>query len=405
MIAAACRDEISLALAVQAPGWCPPDAQEDWVRAARDGTLASRPKVRPRGASTTIEPDEADGLVIWHARRKAGLLTGLSLSDREADARILAWWREERTDLVAEAFAPAPRPAVATFDLEWGFDDPATLLLGPWHTPTSVPGGLALFEEIQEARRSRVVELGVGYEEVVRRSLHRTWGYRTVEEFCRVALGLSARSLQRYVELGRALRRHPALADLPLTKAQAIARVARDRDVERWVAVGARVGVTELAAAVAHVEAGADPEVLLGAYEAAMASTTTTVALRSVAATPPPAPVTDRVHPDLPKAARWLLFEVEIPRQHGFGKVKERDDFACSNPEDRRRALRNHAHHRQSRAEGGSDHPDNGECDCPSCHLRLIHPGHIRAERRGDTWVWHYPGRVVTVFPGPVLYA
>ena len=250
-----------------------------------------------------------------------------------------------------------------------------------------------------------MVELGVRYEEVVRRSLHRAWGYRTVEEFCRLALGVSARSLQRYAELGCSLRRHPALGSLPLTKAEAIARVARDRDVGRWVAVAGRVGVTELVAAVAHVEAGADPEVLLGAYELAMAATTTTVALATVTRTPPPAPVTDRVHLDLPKAARWLLFQVEVPRQRGFGKVKKRDDFICSTPECRRRAIRNHAHHRTPRAEGGSDDAENGECDCPSCHLRLIHPGHLRAERRGDTWVWHYPGRVVTVFPGPALYA
>lgn len=405
VIRAACEGRIALSVAAQAPGWCTPEGQADWIARAVAGTLPPRPKARPRGSSSLVEPHEPDALVVWHARRKARLLVGLPLSDREVDERILAWWREDRADLVEEALAPAPRPVSVPLDLDGDADDPATPLLGPWATPASLEEAMAALVRIQAARRERVVALGRLYEEVVREGAYRAWGYRSVEAFCRAAIGLSARSLQRYRELGRALRRHPALGDLPLSKAEAIARVADDDDLERWIAVAGRVGVGELQAATAHVVAGADPEVVLGAYEAAMASTTDTVALQGVQAPVPPTR-TDRVHPDLPAAARWLLFEVDLPRQRGFGRVKERDDYVCANPECRRRALRNHAHHRRFRSEGGTDDLANGDCACPSCHLRLVHPGHVvvteAATARGLARVWHYPGgRTVTVFPGP----
>lgn len=400
VVRAACEGRVALSLAAKAPGWCPPDAQEAWVEAAIAGTLPPRPRAKPRGASFTIEPDDPDALVVWHARRKARLLTGLPLSDREADARMLAWWREERGDLVEEALAPAPRP-VATPWVEWEFQDPATALLGPWRTPTSLEEAIAALDAVQEARRARVHEVARLYEAVVREGLHRAWGYRDVETFCATALGVSARTLQRYRELGRTLRRFPALEALPASRAEAIARVATDDDVARWVAVAGRTGAGELSRAVAHVAAGADREEVLGAYEAAMARATGTVALEGIQG-PVPATQTDRVHPDLPAAARWLLFEVTLPRQRGFGKVKERDRYVCGNPECRRLALRNQAHHLLERARGGPDAAANGVCACPSCHLRLVHPGHLRVARVGDALVWTWrDGRTVTVFPGP----
>lgn len=397
VVAAACRGQVQLAVAVKAPGWCPPGAQAEWVALARAGQLPPRPVARPRGASFTIATGEEDTLVVWHARRRASLLVGLELSDREADERILEWWRARRTDLVEDALAPAPKPAPALFSVDWEVDDPATALLGAWHTPSTLEEGLAQLDEIQEARRGRAAEMGRLYEEVVRLALYRAWGYGSLNAWCQTALGLSPRTLQRYRELGEALRRHPELAELPLTKAEAIGRVAYRRHIDRWVAVAARTGVRELLRAAGHVQAGADPEALLTEYEAAMRATTTTVALPRVR-DPIPPPLTDRVHPDLPRAARWLLFEVAIPRQRGFGRVKEAVDFVCGNPECRRRALRNHAHHRVFLSEGGTDDLDNGECLCPSCHLRLVHPRHASVVREGDRLVWTFPGRVVTVF-------
>lgn len=400
VIRAACEGRVPLSLAVQASGWCHPEDAEAWVDAAVAGTLPPRPKGRPRGASSTVEPREAEVLDIFRAREKARLLTGLRLSEREADARILAWWRDGRGDLVEEALAPAPKPDTGEAQLDWPFEDPATLLLGPWRTPRTLAEALATLEELQSARRGRVLQLARLAEEVIREGRYVSWGYSTVERFCVEALGLSVRTLQRYRELGRALRRRPSLSALPVTKAEIVGRVTSDPDVERWVGVAQRTGVGELRRAAAHVEAGADPAVVLAAYEEAMAGATGTVALEGLQAPVPP-PLTDRVHPDLPAAARWLL-EVEVPRQRGFGKVKERDRLVCRNPECRRRALRNHAHHLHPRAEGGSNDPANGICVCPSCHLRLIHPGHVGVELRGVALVWTYPGgRTATVFPGP----
>jgi len=125
------------------------------------------------------------------------------------------------------------------------------------------------------------------------------------------------------------------------------------------------------------------------------------VALRAVLA-PPPQPRWETVNAHLPVAARWFLENVKPEPQKGFGKVKERDDFRCQNPECRRRTLRTHAHHKHQRQEGGDDSPGNGDTLCPSCHLRLIHAGRVAMEEihlegMGLVLVWRYPGRVVVV--------
>ncbi len=145
------------------------------------------------------------------------------------------------------------------------------------------------------------------------------------------------------------------------------------------------------------------------------------VALRAVLA-PPPAPRWVTVHADLPAAARWFLENVKPEPQKGFGKVKERDDFRCQNPECRRRTLRAHAHHHHERNKGGGNQLWNGKTVDPSCHLRLIHAGRVTVEEikleglpqvvhgaRPIRWwlpsdegraleLWRYPGRVVVVF-------
>jgi hypothetical protein len=413
---AVCNRRLPLAVAVRAPGMCDSAGQSTWIDAAIAGQLPARKKRRPSGASALVEPDEADTIVIWHARQKMRRLEGLPLSDREADGRMLVLFREKRPadEVLEAAFAPAPKPATAPADvpgvLDWDFADPADPLVGPWHAPGSSAEGLERLHAVQEARRVRVIELGERYEKVVREGLHRRWGYRDVESFCQATMGLSARSLQRYRELGRGLRRLPELAEaarsgMSLSRVEAVARIATDDDVARWVGVAARTPLAELERVAAHVAAGADTDALLDAYEAAMTttgpSTTDKVALASIQAPVPP-PLTDRVHPDLAAAARWLL-AIPVPPQRGFGKVKERDRFICANPECRRPAYRNHAHHGIFRRNGGTDDPWNGYPACPSCHLRLLHTGIVTLERRGDTVIWTFPGRTVTVVSGPVL--
>jgi hypothetical protein len=399
VLRAACEGRVPLPVAVTAPSTCAPADQAAWVAAAEVGAQPTRRRP-PSGASFTIEPDQADSLRIWHARQKARLLEGLPLTDREADERMLAWWRADRPEeLIARALAPAPAPPAAPGDgaPEWPFADPADPLVGPWRTPSDLADAMDLLAAVQAARRGRVIELGRLYEQVVRAGLYRCWGFRDVESFCKATMQRSARSLQRDRDLGCALRRLPVLQDskLSLARVAAVGRVANEDDVERWLAVAARTPVIELERAVQHVAAGADGDALLDAYEGVMASTTGSVGLAAIQAPVPPRP-TDRVHPDLPKAARWLL-AVQLPPQRGFGRVKERDRFVCANPECRRRALRNHAHHLRFRQDGGDDTLENGACVCPSCHLRLIHAGHVTVEMLGTTLVWTFPGRVVTV--------
>ena len=411
VLRAACEGRIPLTVAVVAPSTCAADAQDAWIAACQAGFVPDVGR-RPSGSFSTIEPDEADALVIWHARHRVRLLEGLPLADREADDRLLAWWRGHRPpeEIVSAALAPAPAPAVAPGDYapDWEFADPADLLLGPWRTPANLDDAMLLLHQVQTARRSRALDLGRLYERVVREGLHRMWGFRDVESFCEATMGRTARSLQRHRELARVLRRRPALreaaeAGMSLARVEAVGRIADEYDVERWVAVAARTPVVEIRQASAHVEMGVDAEVLLDAYEATMAASATgTVALASIQVPVPPR-LTDRVHPDLPEAARWLL-AIPLPAQRGFGRVKERDHFIDANPECRRRALRNHAHHVLFRQHGGDDTPENGVCVCPGCHLRLIHANHVSVTKVGDALVWSYPGRTVTVVPGPEIW-
>ena len=109
-------------------------------------------------------------------------------------------------------------------------------------------------------------------------------------------------------------------------------------------------------------------------------------------------------HPMLLEAARWFLDTVQLPAQQGCGKAKERQRWVCQNPECRRITVRNQVHHIWHREHGGSDDEDNLITACKSCHLRLIHGGHVEVFRLEDALVWRYgargpAARVVIVLP------
>jgi hypothetical protein len=110
-----------------------------------------------------------------------------------------------------------------------------------------------------------------------------------------------------------------------------------------------------------------------------------------------------RVPTGLVEASRWFVEEVKLPPQRGFGQVKERDGYRCSNPECGRLSLRNEGHHLVMRSEGGPDEEENGTTVCRVCHLRGIHAGKIVVERvvvgGADALLWTYSdGRRVLVF-------
>jgi hypothetical protein len=91
---------------------------------------------------------------------------------------------------------------------------------------------------------------------------------------------------------------------------------------------------------------------------------------------------------------------VPLPKQTGFSKVKEREQFTCESPLCGRTSLRCHAHHKRFRSEGGSDENENAACVCTACHYRGIHAGGLfTLTISGDTDGWTYPnGRRVVVF-------
>ena len=81
-------------------------------------------------------------------------------------------------------------------------------------------------------------------------------GYRTQANYANEELGVSARTLRRMGCLGRRLARLPAIeqafagGELPLTKAEAIARVATPETEEQWLDLASALTVRELVQAV-----------------------------------------------------------------------------------------------------------------------------------------------------------
>jgi 5-methylcytosine-specific restriction endonuclease McrA len=81
--------------------------------------------------------------------------------------------------------------------------------------------------------------------------------------------------------------------------------------------------------------------------------------------------------------------------------VKERDAYTCANPECARRTVRVHVHHTVFRRNGGTDAGDNLQLECPGCHLRLVHSGHLTIEAQ-DAWLlFTFRDRVIWMFGHP----
>jgi hypothetical protein len=398
---AVCTGAIPITTAVLAPSQTDVAGEADWLLAALEGLVAPTWVERDATPKCTIEGKDAR--TVHRARQLARLCLGRAVSDGVADRFVLHTWRQQRCgkEVLAEARETPPAPDLSPLPPWCQQADPATALLGPWVTPRDVNHGLELLELAKKARRRRIMELGQLYSLVGEDKLYRDWGYLSLAEMARDGLGLSARTLERYrlaadnafiyPELGRAIA-----TGLDLDRAEILQDIVEEETVERWLALARRTGVQELARAVRFaVETGVEP--VLQAYEGAMAHTTETVALRAVQRLPT-APAYDLVHPDLVEAATWFFVEVKPERQYGFGKVKERANFTCENPECGRPTLRLHAHHLVQRSHGGGNEDANAVALCCSCHLRLIHSGHLAVERRGANLIWRYPGRTVVCF-------
>jgi hypothetical protein len=426
--AAVCRGRIPLSTAVRAPGWVEGSEQTAWLQVAMQGDLQGlpRPPRRERtpspGAVRSVQLGRDDLHDIHRARELARLVAGQPLSNPQADHFVLDCWRR-RVDgkkLIARAKLDPPPPLERTPPSWCGLPDPATPILGPWSAPRDLPHALRLLEWAQVARGGRVVVVGQAFDELASRALHHELGFSTLALLARQGLGVPVRQLERHRRLALDLRCLPALAravdaGLDLARARLVASIADEATAGRWLTVASNTGIAELQRAVKLAGRASSPDVevaVLGRYQHAIhlaarliqeqpaLATDPGAPLRvfvslSAAWAPPPLPRHDRVHADLPEAARWFVQELRVEPQRGFGRVKERDQHTCRNPECGCRSLRVQAHHVVFRSEGGCDDLSNGITLCPVCHLRLVHTGRVSVTRVGDALVWRYPGRVV----------
>ena len=458
--AAAAMGLISLEQAFQAVGEITPEEQIGWLERALAGLFeAWREKLpqpseneEPLRWSTDLQGAEMQE--ILRARNLARLCMGRPVGDEQVDRYILKAWRARKPgkEILSEARQPPPVPDVG--ESSWcDAPDPATPLVGPWIEPRELQHGLRQLEDLQQVRRLRVLALGRAYQLAAEDRLYLDMGYHSLGGLAKDGLGTSKRTLERHRALALLIDellpvRNAVKQGLDLSRARMVADIACEEDIEDWLHVAKWTGVGELRRAIELVGSSkrvarellamyrraieaarelvpaAEPMGLAPAEECTPRTDATetgntpkedatvsgnairapklAVALRAVLAPPPP-PRWVTVHADLPAAARWFLENVEPEPQKGFGKVKERDDFRCQNPECRRRGLRNHAHHKVLRSQHGGDSMKNGETLCTSCHLRLIHSGRVTLEEiplegMGLVQVWRYPGRVVVVF-------
>ncbi len=454
--AAVCLGHIPLSAAVRAPGLVQPSQQASWLHAALEGGLAGLPRPRrwvrapPAGRVRWAGLERSELSDVHQARDLARLVAGEPLSDPAADSFVLDCWRcrVDGARLIARARLDPPPPPLRTPPRWCGLPDPATPVLGPWVEPRDLPHALRLLEGAQVARGGRVVVLGQAFDEIASRALHHELGFGTLADLARDGLGVPVRQLERHRALARDLMALPPLAHavdegLDLARARLVASIADERSVDDWLTIARTTGVAELQRAVRLAgRAGsgalgvAVPDRYLRAIDLAERHLEDHAGLPSDAGgssspapsgsaadghgggapatdpgapiqlfvslnaawVPPPIPRHERVHADLPTAARWFLRTVRVEPQRGFGKVKERDRYTCRNPECGRRTLRSQAHHIVFRSAGGTDDLANGITLCPVCHLRLVHTGRVTVTRMGDALVWRYPGRMVVAW-------
>ncbi len=426
VLAAVCRNKIPMSVAVLAPGAIDTNDQSVWLGWAMAGGRRGQPR-RPVGRRSRpatvrkVSLERSELRDIHRARDLARLLAGRPIANPVADAFILDSWRDgvPGDRLIARAKEDPPVPPERK-PPEWcGLPDPATPILGAWVTPRDLPHALRLLERAQVTQRSRVVLLGQAFDITARHSLHYEMGFDSLRDLAATGLNISVRQLERHRALAHELRVLPELAaaidsGLDLARARLIASIAEESTVDDWLDIARHTGIAELQRAVklagrpggsavaaavvqryrlaidvAHQVVGSE------ATATEIGSTTRLLVAVYAAWQPDQVPLYDRVHVDLPEAARWFLEQVKIERQYGFGRVKERDRYTCRNPECGCRSLRVQAHHIVFRQDGGGDDLDNGITLCPVCHLRLVHTGRISVSRAGSALVWRYPGRMV----------
>ena len=462
--AAAVRGEISLRTAASAPGKVAVEAQAAWLRDHGRGDAAGEGE--PRGFDKDLFSGQ-EARDIHAARQRARVLIGKQARNAAVDEYIVMAWLDRRpaAELLADARMPPPPPDLTPGTWPPG-PDPATEVVGPWVEPHDLDHAVALLEHLQAVGRGRRAALGLALDHLAQGGHYLEWGYDSLNRYAQGELDLSPSTTRRYRTLGASLDLHPELlaavrgdalgvrvdapitgpAGLDLDGAMAIDALAQTgRAVRGWLAVARHLGSAELqrlaslGKATSKRTSGSDPVVLLreaedrvaraphvldkleaghgigarGPLVPGQASTAGAPWRVTGPPTPPPPPHPGDAltwgHPMLLEAARWFLDTVHLPSQQSCGKAKEHQRWMCQNPECRRVTLRNQVHHIWHREHGGTDDSDNLVTVCKSCHLRLIHGGHVQVFRvaadGGDqALVWRFAargtrGRIVVVLP------
>ncbi len=443
--AAACLGLLPITTAAKGVGAVDPDQQGWWLEGGRRGDRGMLPTPRRRGPGVgpkvvrTVDLEGAELRAIHGARQLARLLAGQPLSEPVADRLVLdCWWRRaDGKDLLRRARRSPPPPPQRSPPSWCDVPDPATRILGEWREPRDLAHALRLLEHAQVARGSRELLLGQAFDCVASRALYWEMGFHSLRALAEDGLDCSVRALERHRLLALDLRLLAPLAaaiddGLDLARARLVASIACEDTALDWIRVARHTGIAELERAVRLANGGSSKKVerqVLAGYHRAIrlaeqlavqpgagdateagaagqagdATKTGAVGLAGLrlfvslnaAWAPPPVPRFDRVHADLPEAAAWFLENVRIEPQRGIGKVKEKADCTCRNPECGCRNLRVQTHHLVWVSLGGSDEEDNLICVCKPCHLRLIHTGIVSVTRVGGALVWRYPGRVV----------
>jgi len=216
---------------------------------------------------------------ILRARHLARLCMGRPVSDEQADRYILKQWRARKPgkQILAEARQPPPVPDVG--ESSWcDAPDPATPLVGPWIEPRDLQHGLQLLEDLQQVRRLRVLALGRAYQLAAEDRLYVEMGYHSLGGLAKDGLGMSTRNLERHRAQALAIDELPPLRDavehgLDLSRAQRLADIACEEDIEQWLHVATWIGVGELGRAIKLVGSSKRvAQALLALYQQAIAA-------------------------------------------------------------------------------------------------------------------------------------
>jgi hypothetical protein len=448
------RNVISPTIATRAPrdlgDEASAEAQLAWLHDVKMGWLPEG-----RGACTDAVSGD-DARCVSDAREHGAMLLGGDASTPVIDQFLIDCHAQELTEeqILERGRATPPVPdRIGRPVPEW-MNEPAEPLLGPWVDPSDLRDCVEKIGAVRRLLHRRRMVLGLAYHRITEEELWRSVpGCGSLEQLCRVHLGIGQRTLQRHAREGRTILERPELqteieqGELTVDRAMLAARRAQGSRIalRGWIELLRRLGGAELQHALerdvdplrAHarvmemaraVEAVLARDAEAPACEAApdasgIGATAERIArhLRERGATGrvQVAVRDDRnrrtrrgggilfVRPGLVAAAKYLLRVLSLPAVHGVRRVVESDRYTCQSPRCRRRTLRVHVHHLHDREagakagrftgrivrrqHGGGDEPGNVIAQCPACHLRGIHSGNMSVVRIDDWLVWTWP--------------